>query len=140
MSDQKFAMLDPKSLAAEDGVKELLSAPQMQPYRRFIQAAMQGEDVSPHLQAIAKVPLESRYVWRVASALKWGLADLDDWNVIADRETLTPEDAARLAQLLRFRPIQFCIFMKALFGTEEMERVMNHGIAIAKQEETPPAS
>jgi hypothetical protein len=69
----------------------------------------------------------------VASALKWGLADFEDWNVLVDRKTLKPEDAAKVTQLLRFRPIQFCMFLKALVGVAEMERVMNHAIAVAKQ-------
>jgi len=38
-----------------------------------------------------------------------------------------------VTQLLRFRPIQFCMFLKALVGVAEMERVMNHAIAVAKQ-------
>lgn len=80
------------------------------------------------------MPLEKRYVWRVASALKWGFADFDDWSVAVDRKTLKPEDFAKVMQLLRLRPIQFCMFLKALVGAEEMERLMNHGIAVAKQE------
>jgi hypothetical protein len=55
-------------------------------------------------------------VWRVASALKWGVADFEDWNVVADRKTLKPGDATKVLQLLKFRPIQFCTFLKALVG------------------------
>jgi hypothetical protein len=53
---------------------------------------------------------------------------------VVDQKTLKPEDAAQVMQLLRFRPIQFCMFLKALVGAEEMERLMNQGIAVAKQE------
>ena len=91
-------------------------------------------DVGPSLREIAELPLKKRYVWRVASALKWGFADFEDWNVAVDRKTLKPEDADKVVQLLKFRPIQFCMFLKALVGTEEMERLMNHGISVAKQE------
>lgn len=118
----------------EDGAKELMSAPEMQPYRQFIEAVLTEGDVDGFLQEIAKLPLEKRYVWRVASALKWGFADLQDWSVIADRKTLTEEDAAKLMQLLRFRPIQFCMFLKALVGAEEMERLMMQGMAVARQQ------
>jgi hypothetical protein len=118
----------------EDGAKEFMSAPEMQPYLRYVEAAMVGADVGPAMREIADLPLEKRYVWRVASALKWGFADFDDWSVVADRKTLEPEDAAKVMQLLRSRPIQFCMFLKALLGAEEMERMMNHAIAVAKQE------
>ncbi len=36
-------------------------------------------------------------------------------------------------ELLKFRPIQFCMFLKALVGSETMERMMNQGIAVAKE-------
>jgi hypothetical protein len=37
-------------------------------------------------------------------------------------------------QLLRFRPIQFCMFLRALVGGEAMEQMMNENIAVAKQD------
>lgn len=134
MSNPNFKLVPVDSLKVEDGAKELMSAPEMQAYRQFIEAALSEGDVDGSLQEIAKLPLEKRYVWRVASALKWGFADFDDWSVIADRKTLTEEDAAKLMQLLRFRPIQFCMFLKALVGAEEMERLMMQGMAVAKQQ------
>ena len=57
---------------------------------------------------------------RVASALKWGLADCDDLSVQADKRTLTPEDFARVMDLLKFRPMQLAIVLKALMGEDEM--------------------
>jgi len=84
------------------------------------------------MQEISGLPIEKRYVWRVASALKWGFADFEDWNVMVDRKTLKQEDAAKVMQLLRFSPIQFCMFLKALVGTEQMERMMSQAIAVAK--------
>ncbi len=134
MSDPNFRLVPVDSLKVEDGVKELMSAPEMQPYRRFIEAALTEGDVEGSLREIAKLPLEKRYVWRVASALKWGFADFEGWSVIADRKTLNEEDAAKLMQLLRFRPIQFCMFLKALVGAEEMERLMMQGMAVAKEQ------
>jgi hypothetical protein len=62
-----------------------------------------------------------------------GVADFDDWNVAADKRTLTAEDGAKVMQLLRIRHIQFCMFLGALVGKEEMERMMKEGIAAAKQ-------
>jgi len=37
----------------------------------------------------------------VASALKWAVADFDDLGVDADRQTLSPEDFAKVMDLLK---------------------------------------
>jgi hypothetical protein len=79
------------------------------------------------------LPLEKRYVWRVASALKWGLADCESLSVEADRQTLTPEDFAKVIELLKFRPMQLAIVLKALVGAEEMQRMMIEAIGVAKE-------
>jgi len=47
----------------------------------FEAAVMQGHDPAPQLEAIRQLPLEKRYVSRVASALKWSFADRDDLSV-----------------------------------------------------------
>ena len=104
----------------------------MEPYLEYIMASMQGADVQPHLEALSKLPLEKRYVWRVASAMKWGFADFDSEPVAADRETLNPEDFAKVVDLLKFRPIQFCMFLKALVGAEEMKTMMVKAISLAR--------
>jgi hypothetical protein len=96
---------------------------------------MQDHDPSPELDAIRQLPLEKRYVWRVASALKWGLADCDDLSVQADRQTLSPEDFKAVMDLLKFRPMQLAIVLKALVGAEEMQRMMIEAIGMAKQQE-----
>jgi hypothetical protein len=36
-------------------------------------------------------------------------------------------------ELLRYRPLQFCLFLKALVGTEEMQRIMANAIRTAQQ-------
>jgi len=46
---------------------------------------------------------------------------------------LTPEDFARVMELLKLRPMQFCFFLKALVGAEEMQRMMVQAIKVAKQ-------
>jgi len=70
----------------------------------------------------------------VASALKWGLADCDDLSVQADKRTLTPEDFARVMDLLKFRPMQLAIVLKALVGEDEMQRIMVEAIGVAKEQ------
>jgi len=135
MNEEKPKSIPIKDLVSEDGAHELATSPDMQPYLRLIKAGMQDHDTTPHMEEIAAIPVEKRYVWRVASALKWAFADLETVNVNVDRETLSKEDLKKLIELLRLRPIQFCMFLKALVGTEGMERLMKEGIAAAKREE-----
>jgi|ERR1035441_5556615 hypothetical protein len=135
MTDETPKEMPIKDLRQEDGASELASSPDMEPYLEYIMAAMQGADVQPQLEALSKLALEKRYVWRVASALKWGFADFDDVTVAADRDTLNPEDFAKVIDLLKFRPIQFCMFLKTLVGAEEMKRMMVQGILLAEQHE-----
>src|SRR5258706_11169583 len=59
--------------SAEDGADDLLSSPEMHPYARLMMKGMvDGNTVESELTEIAAMPLEKRYVWRIASALKWG--------------------------------------------------------------------
>ena len=133
MPDDNIKRIPIKELRQEEGAQELGSSPEMEPYLRFAMAVMQHHDPAPELEAIRQVPLEKRYTWRVASALKWGFADFDSLNVSADKKTLTPEEFAKVMDLLKLRPMQFCIFLKALMGAEAMERIMIEAIKAAKQ-------
>ena len=117
-----------------DNLHQEEGAPDMEPYLRFAMALMQGAEPSAELEALRQLNLERRYVWRVASALKWAFADFDDLSVDADRQTMTEDDAAKDIDLLKFRPMQFCIFLKALVGEQEMRRMMVEAIRAAKQE------
>jgi len=122
-----------KDLHQEEDAKELTESPDMEPYLNFAKALMQGHDPAPELEVIHQLPLEERYIWRVASALKWGFADFDNLTVEADKLTMTPEDFAKVRELLKLRPIQFCMFLKALVGYDEMLRMMIEAIKVAKQ-------
>jgi hypothetical protein len=59
-------------------------------------------------------------------------ADCETANVKADKETLSPEDFARVLELLRMRPVQFCLFLKALVGVQQMQRLMLEAIGVAR--------
>ncbi len=121
-----------KDIKTEPGSEDLLKSPAMQPYVRLALASVKGESMEPALAEIAALPLEKRYVWRVASALKWAFADYDSLNVAADRGTLTPEDKERITDLLEHRPIQFCLFLTALFGEAKMQQMMIAAISGAR--------
>src|SRR6202163_4815598 len=121
MSQDDIKKVPINQLRQEDGASELAESPDMEPYLNFIMAMMRGLDGKAELEALSKLPLEKRYIWRVASALKWGFADFDSEPVAADRDTLNPEDFAKVVDFLKFRPIQFCMFLKALVGADEMK-------------------
>ena len=133
MDPDEIKYVPTKDLKFEEGAEELLHSPLMRPYVEAAKALLQNKDASSVIADIAALPLEERYVWRVASALKWGFADFDSGSVAMDRETLSPEDRNRVAESLKLRPMQFCMFLKALLGAEEMQRIMVHAIKAAKQ-------
>ncbi len=131
--DAKDEQLPITDLKSEDGADELLHSEMMRPYMKAVEAIMAKEGLQEAVREIAELPLEQRYVWRVLSALKWGFADFESVNVVVDRKTLTPEDRKKVAELLQHRPVQFCLFLKALIGAEAMEQMMTQAITVAKQ-------
>ena len=56
-------------------------------------------------------------------------------RLAADKRTLTPEDLAGVMELLKFRPMQLAIVLKALVGADEMQRMMIEAIGVANQQE-----
>jgi hypothetical protein len=58
-----------KDLHVEPGAEDLVESPAMRPYVNFALAMMQELGLGPAKKEIAALPLEERYVWRVASAL-----------------------------------------------------------------------
>jgi hypothetical protein len=122
-----------KDLTSEHGAKDLSTSPDMEPYLNLFIAQSKGATGMAELAAIRGLPVEKRYIWRVTSALERGLVDFDGQKVDADKKTLNPEDLARITELLRYRPIQLCLFLKALLGQEEMQRMMLQAIGVANQ-------
>lgn len=133
MNDRELKHVPLGDIDSEDGARELATSTDMEPYLRLIGAGMDREDTTPHVEALKQLPLEKRYIWRIASALKLGFADFDSGTVAMDRDTLSEEDLRKVVELLRPRPIQFCKFLTALLGEEAMERIMTMGIASAKR-------
>jgi len=134
MPDENIKRIPIDQLKSEEGAQELVEAPKMGPYLNFAIALMKGAEPEPELEAIRQLPLEKHYVWRVASALKWGFADFDDLSVDADKQTLTPEDLAKVMELLKIRPIQLCILLKRLVGREEVVKMMMEALFIANRQ------
>jgi hypothetical protein len=69
MSKKKITRVPIKAIVSEDGAHELASSEAMQPYLELLKAEIQGHDITPQVEEIAALPLEKRYIWRIASAL-----------------------------------------------------------------------
>ena len=133
MSDEKITRLHISEIHSEAGAQDLVRSERMKPYLAFLKAQIGGQDTEPYLAALAALPLEDRYVWRVISALKWAFCDLDTENAIADVHTLSEEDLKKVVEPLSLRAIQFCMFVNALIGEEATERIMQHALRCAKE-------
>jgi hypothetical protein len=137
MTDEKITRLPISEIHSEAGAQDLVRSEKMKPYLALLKAQMGGQDTEPHLTALAALPLEDRYVWRVISALKWAFCDLDTENAIADLNTLSEEDLKKVVEPLSLRAIQFCLFVNALIGEDATERIMQHALLCAKESSTP---
>jgi hypothetical protein len=137
MAEGKITSLPTSEIHSEAGAQELVRSEKMKPYLALMKAQIAGQDTEPYLAALAALPLEERYVWRVISALKWAFCDLDTENAIADLNTLSEEDLKKVVEPLSLRAIQFCLFVNALIGEDAMERIMQHAIKCAKESSAP---
>src|SRR5580692_7974777 len=116
MPNDQTRMMPIADLQTEPGSEELVRSESMKPYLEVLKAEMGGRDTGPALAELAALPLHQRYVWRVISALKWGLCDLDTDSVAADVATLSEQDLKSVAEPLALRAMQFSLFVKALVG------------------------
>jgi hypothetical protein len=104
----------------------------MKPYLALLKAQIGGQDTAPFLEALAAVPLEERYAWRLTSALKWAFCDLETENLIADLETLSAADVKTLLEPLQLRTLQFSVFILTMLGGEVGEHLILHALEGAK--------
>jgi hypothetical protein len=133
MTDEKMRSVPINELKIEEGAQELVRSEKMKPYLALLMARMGGQDTEPHLAALAALPLEERYVWRVISALKWAFCDLETESVAADLHTLSEGDLKKLVEPLTLRATQFCLFVNALLGHDATERIMQQAVRCAKE-------
>jgi hypothetical protein len=120
------------NIKVEDGAQELVRSQKMRPYLALLEAQMSGQDTAPFVAALATMPLEDRYVWRVMSALKWAFCDLETESVIADLRTLSEEDTEKVMDRLRLRTLQFCIFVCTMLGQNAGEQLILQELRSAK--------
>jgi hypothetical protein len=137
MAKERISNFPISEIHSEDGAQELVRSEKMKPYLALLKAQMSGQDTEPYLAALAALPLEERYVWRVVSALKWAFCDLDTVNAVADLHTLSEADLKKVVEPLSLRAIQFCMFVNALLGEEATERIMQNALRCAKESSAP---
>jgi hypothetical protein len=132
MSDKTPKKVPMDAIRTEPGAQELVRSEKMKPYLDLLKAQIGGEDAEPYRAALAALPLEDRYIWRVVSALKWALCDLETENVAADLSTLSAEDIETVKEPLASRAMQFSLFANALLGEKAAEQIMLRAIKCAK--------
>ena len=137
MAEGKISSLPISEINSEAGAQELVRSERMKPYIALMRAQMGGQDTEPYLSALAALPLEERYVWRVISALKWAFCDLDTESAIADLHTLSEEDLKKVVEPLTLRTIQLCLFVNALVGEDATERIVQRALRCAKESSVP---
>jgi len=137
MTDEKIIRLPTCEIHTEAGAQELVLSERMKPYLALLKAQMGGQDTEPYLAALAALPLEERYVWRVISALKWAFCDLDTESAIADLHTLSEEELKKVVEPLKLRTIQLCLFVNSLVGEDATERIVQHALRCAKESSVP---
>jgi hypothetical protein len=137
MSKENIRNLPISEIHSEDGAQDLVRSERMKPYLAILKAQLAGQDTEQHFAALAALPLEVRYVWRVISALKWAFCDLESESAIADFRTLSEEDRVKVAEPLTLRATQFCLFVNALLGEDATERIMQHALRCAKESSEP---
>ena len=132
MEDREPESIPISSIRVEDGANELVRSEKMRPYLELLKAQIGGQDTAPFVEALAALPLEDRYAWRVTSALKWAFCDLETENLIADLETLSGADVKKLIEPLQMRALQFSIFLLTVLGEEGGEHLILQALKGAK--------
>ena len=137
MEERDFRVMSIGSIRVEDGAEELVRSERMRPYGALLRAQLSEQDTAPFLEALAALPPEERYVWRVLSALKWAFCDLETESLMADLQTLSLADLKRLTEPLQMRILQFSIFVLAFLGREAGEKALLQAIGSAKESLDP---
>jgi hypothetical protein len=133
MQPEDVRTIPVSQIPIEGGALKMLSKPEIQPYLAHAEAAITGQGCDEATSAIAELPLERRYIWRIASSLKQAFCDFDKSSVRADLGTMNAEDFDNVLGLIERRPVQFAMLLRTVFGAEQMESMLLDAIDIAKR-------
>ena len=113
MSKSKVTRI-PLSQITTDPVGDMLAESEaIKPYIDHYRALMTGGDSDTTLHTIASLPIEKRYLSRVAQCLDWALADWDNETAKLDMPYMP--DLEEIKEKLRIRSWQ----LRALLATLE---------------------
>jgi hypothetical protein len=95
---------------------DLAGSAAMRPYMNYYEAVVKNDHQAAEdaTQQIKHLPLEQRYIWRIMSALKWGLCDFDSKTVKLDLPHLSDEERHEMVQDLEVCFIQLRTMLEAL--------------------------
>lgn len=92
----------------------LVAGENMKPYISHLKAQMTGADIEATLAAIAALPVEKRYLFRIEQCLGWALADFDSETAKLDAPYM-PDLAATIMNL-KVRVYQLLRLLEVLQG------------------------
>jgi len=103
-------------LKADALAVDLAGSAAMRPYMNYYEAVVRNDDQAAEeaAQQIKHLPLEQRYIWRIMSALKWGLSDFDSKTVKLDLPYLSDEERHEMVQNLEVCLTQLYTMLNAL--------------------------
>jgi hypothetical protein len=95
---------------------DLAESAAMRPYMNYYEAVVRNNDRAADnaAQQIKHLPLEQRYIWRIMSALKWGLSDFDSKTIKLDLPHLSGEERHEMVQDLEVCLTQLSTMLEAL--------------------------
>ncbi len=126
-------MMPVKSIVMEDGAQDMIESPDLQPYLRYIEASMTGQGRDKARETISELPLERRYIWRVVLSLRRAFCDFDRSSIRADLNTMDAKDFDSVVTLLDGRQVQLAMLLRTVFGSEQMEEMLQEAISISKR-------
>lgn len=132
-SENENAYLRLEQIVRDNSSGELFNLPAMRPYDKYIEALMKNQSEDAALARIAELPLESRYLWRILSALKWAFADFDSVAVMADRDTLPTEDIMAMRAALELQATQFCILLGVIGAAQSLEKQLRSELKMVRR-------
>jgi hypothetical protein len=133
MEPEDIRTMRVKDIIAEDGALGMANTSLMEPYLANLEARITGQGREEAEKAIADLPMERRYIRRLASSLKRAFVDFDKSSIRTDLSTMKAEDFDTVVGLIECRPVQFAMLLRTIFGAEEMERMLLEAVDIVKR-------
>jgi hypothetical protein len=110
----------------------LTSSARDDPYVKLALAVMGHKDVGPAINRDRLNASGKRDAWPVASVLPWAFADFENPNVEVAPPDALPRGSGYTDGSPESSPLQFGLFLAALFGDEQMEKLISSSVLQVK--------